>query len=227
MPAQSLLRACSRASSSCWRATLARVPATPVLLGSAPAGHPVGETGVAIIGCACGANWGAADVALTWTTFAVHAAAPLLLANRPAHHPVLKAIGAIVRVCGRWRRCDLTAKMMMLAAPIRLDRRPTWVNTNCAIEGNLGRPEGLRWHRGPDGLRRLRWRGCWRRRWRWRWRRCRLWDDRLWDDRSLCGWAADIHGAAAEVLLLLRPDCGGCWRCEADGAIEDAGCCWP
>merc|ERR1711976_306185 len=207
---------CSRASARCWRATLAGIPAAPILLRSAPTCHPIGKTSVAIVRCACGSNW-CASIALSWATLAMNTAAPLLLANRPAHQPILEAIGAIVRVCWRRRHGNLTTEMVMLAAPVLLDRRPSWVNTNGAIERNLGRND---WPlRSSD----RRWRGCWRRRWRWRWRRCRLWG---WDCQQ-CGCTADVHGAAAEVLLLLRPDCGGCWRCDADGAIEDTGCSWP
>jgi len=84
----------SSAPTSCRRATLALIFATPRLFPNTPSCHPIRVSGNAIIRlrCGCATN-------LTRAALAMDFAAPRFLANRPTHLPIGKAISAIVRVC--------------------------------------------------------------------------------------------------------------------------------
>jgi len=206
--------AVSSTSSSCWRTALALVRTAPSLLGNAPACHPIGKSGVAIVRLTWCAD-GAADAttALVRATFAMHPAAPLLLGDTPANLPIRETILAIVWICRRWRLSGLPTDVVNPAAPLLLGPIPreilaycaiVWVNGSCWGRRRRRRPRRCGWRRPRP--RRCGWRRWRRRRWRrgWRcwersWRNCRR---GLWQS---CGRAAPANHLAAVVLLRLRP----------------------
>merc|ERR1712029_315090 len=93
----------------------------------------------------------------------MHPAAPLLLPDRPAYHPVGKTIRAIVWVGGTGSFGDLSADVVVAAAPILLRLCPHEVHSDGAVVGICWR--GGRRRRSNDVRERhsRRWRG--RRRW--------------------------------------------------------------
>ena len=203
----------SSATSSCWWAGLASIPAAPILLWRTPSCHPIGKASIAIIGRAGCTDWGAAG-SLTWAALSVNPAAPFFLWHTPPRLPVGEAICAIVWVYraswndGCWKRhrhrdhwrCDWpwATDMVNPAAPSLLVCLPSGWCVHCAIEGVT-----TRWW----GARR-----CWRSGWRcWRWRRRRRWRWSLrdfWQRRRRR--ASNPCGSAAVLFLHGRPHSRGC-----------------
>merc|ERR1712029_957562 len=83
----------------------------------------------------------------------MHPAAPLLLPDRPAYHPVGKTIRAIVWVGGTGSFGDLSADVVVAAAPILLRLCPHEVHSDGAVVGICWRRGRRRWW-ASDGLRR-------------------------------------------------------------------------
>ena len=192
----------SSTTSSCWWAALASIVAAPVLLWRTPSCHPVGETRIAIVGRAGGADRSATGGGLPWAALSMHPATPTFLTHRPTGLPVGKTISAIVWIGGRsrrnrhrrwhhwhrhrwwsnghrhrrWSNGPRAPNVVDSAAPRLLVCLPTLWRIHCAI---------VRVHRTawPNWLWSwlFHWR-CWRRCW-WRcwWRR---W---LWSGRSPAG----------------------------------------
>jgi len=206
----------SSATSSCWWAALASIPAAPILLWCTPSGHPVGEACVAIVGGRSGAGRSATG-ALSWAALSMHPAAPLFLAHRPSHHPIGEAVGTIVWIGRRswhdgrrqwhwhWRGDWLRASNVVdPAAPRPLVRLPHVRCVHCTIEG-------VDWTDRPRRRCRARWqRARWqraRRRLWWGWWGC--WRGSRWRSGLRSGWclggATDSASLAAVLLLCWRP----------------------
>jgi len=204
------LTALSSTTSSSWRATLASIPAAPILLWRTPSRHPVGKACVAIVGSAGDAHRRTPD-ALSWAPLSMHPAAPLLLAHRPSHHPIGEAVSAIVWVGRRtwhdgdrhwywyWHRWGdwlRASNMVDPAAPRSFVCFPHVWRVHRTIERVdwTDRPRRRHW------ARRRPWRSRGRR-WRWgRWRRWR--GSRPHSCYERCCDRATHASCAATILLL-------------------------
>jgi len=165
-----LPRRFSGTSSSCRRAALALVLATPSLLADTPPGHPVGVSCSTVIwlGC-CRATY------LARAAPAMHFAAPSFLANRPTHLPIGVPISTVVRVCrpgwsywhdrhdrSHWHhRLSGTALVVDTAAPRLLTSTPLFHCIHCAVVGIPSRCWACwAWNRPRPRPWRWRW-SCW------------------------------------------------------------------
>jgi len=193
----------SSTSSSCWRAPFALVAAAPSFLGHRPTRHPIGKTGIAVVGL----RRRHTSTSLIRATFAMNPAAPFLLGHRPACLPVSEAILAVVRICRGWRLRRLTTNVVDPAAPLLLALVPRKVLPDSAvvwIDRANGSGRCCR-RRRPRRIHQdrpcRRWRGRWRGRRRGK-RRGRKGRRGLWQS---CGRAAPTNGHTAILLLRLGP----------------------
>jgi len=203
------LTALSSTTSSSWRATLASIPAAPILLWRTPSRHPIGKASVAIVGSGSSCDAWSATGALPWAALSMHPAAPLFLTNGPSHHPIGESVGTIVWI-GRcdwhrwkrrrhwhwWRDRLRASDMVDPAAPRPLVCLP---HVRC-VHRTI---EGVDWTDRPRRRERA-WRRSWRRRWGsgwWGWRRSR-WRSGHWSGWCLGGSGATNPPCAAAILLL-------------------------
>jgi len=211
----------SSTAASCWWATLASVPAAPLLLWRTPSRHPIGKACVAIVGRAGSTDRSASStLLLAGAALSMHPAAPFFLAHRPSHHPIGEAVSTIVWVGRRsyrhrhwcwhwhwwhWRGNWLRASNVVdPAAPRPLVRLPHARCVHCTIEGVdwTDRPR----RRCRARRCRARWQRARRRLW-WGWWGCwrgSRWRSGLRNDWCL-GGATDSASLAAVLLLCWRP----------------------
>jgi len=227
----------SLSTPSCsWRATFSGILATPRFLRYTPSRHPICESGIAVIRRRSSPHRRTPTCLLTGASLPMNPAAPFLFRDTPACLPIRESISAIVWVCwggwhwwhhwrqgwqrlgwqrslwqrSRWRCCGWTTAVVDSAAPGFLVSCPRIFCIHGAIERVhwTNRHRLCRW----QCVRRCGWwcrRWCWR--WRGRWRRERSGWNCHWGLRQGCGGtsrgAPPAHGAAAEILLGLRPCC--------------------
>jgi len=217
------LRPSSSTPSSCLRASLSGIVATPLFLWDTPPSHPICEPSIAIVWSGSGPCGGAPSRRLTRATFSMNSAAPLLLGHTPSSLPIRESVGAIVWICWGWwhcwhwwhwhrwqwhrwqrrRPCGRATLVVDSATPCLFVGCPGIFVIHSAIEW-------VHWARRHWTSRWLRGWQRWGRRGRWRWWRCGRWRGhwRLWQSRggSCCG-ATPAHSAATEILLCLGPCC--------------------
>jgi len=204
------LTALSSTTSSSWRATLASIPAAPILLWRTPSRHPIGKAGIAIVGSGSSSDAWSATGALPWAALSVHPAAPLLLTNGPSRHPIGESVGTVVWIdrCDwhRWRRHRhwhwwsdrlRASDMVDPAAPRPLVCCPRVWCVHRTVEG-------VDWTDRPrrrERARRRSWRCWWGSGW-WSWRRSRRRSGH-WSDWCL-GRSGATNSPCTAAILLLR-----------------------